>query len=94
MFFTCQRSKLYHIIHKKANGGSRLPGLLQRERSDAEVAQLVVVGFPVGDEVAFGLGAPGGLEVGLGALVDRDLGVLPLREALGILGERAACGFR
>ena len=68
--------------------------LLQRDELDDEVAEAVVEALPVGNQGVVGHGLLHLLEVGPGALVDRDLSVLTLGEALGILVERAACGFR
>ena len=68
--------------------------LVQRERADAEVAQLVVEGLPVGHKGVALLGLLRRLQLLLRPLKDGDLSVLTLGEALGILVERAACGFR
>ena len=52
--------------------------LLQRERADAEVAQLVVEGLPVGHKGIAGLGFLRRLQLLLGAFKDGDLAVAKL----------------
>ena len=59
--------------------------LLKRDEFDAEVAELVVERFPIGDEIVVGLRLFRRLEVGLRPLVDGDFGVLALGETLAVL---------
>jgi hypothetical protein len=66
--------------------------LLKREELDAEVAELVVERLPIGDEIIVGLRLLRRLEVGLRPLVNCDLGVLALGEALAILDDCSARG--